>query len=44
MDNVIGYKRLCYYHVTYELQSERTLYSFPNVKELFARAGAISEL
>ena len=30
-------KSVCYYHVTYPFQSESTLYSCLNVKELFAR-------
>ena len=29
---------VCYYHVTYEFQSESTLYSCLNVKELLARS------
>ena len=31
-------KRLCYYHVTYQFQSESTIYSCLNVKELLARS------
>ena len=36
---------VCYYHVTYTFQSESTLYSCPNVKELLPRnKGHISSL
>ena len=30
---------VCFYHVTYEFESESTLYSCLNVKELLARSG-----
>ena len=32
-----GYLTVCFYHVTYAFQSESTLYSCLNVKELLAR-------
>ena len=37
-----GYLIVCFYHVTYRFESESTLYSCLNVKELL-EAGAISE-
>ena len=36
--NVINSKSVCSYHVTYAFQSESTLYSCLNVKELLARS------
>ena len=35
---------VCYYHITYAFQSESTLYSCLNVKELFAETWMISEV
>ena len=36
--NVKIYSAVCFYHVTYAFQSESTLYSCLNVKELLARS------
>ena len=37
-EQALNYPTVCFYHVTYAFQSESTLYSCLNVKELLARS------